>query len=480
MLGIAKRMGMDNWSSEWYADYKSQYENSEKNLIEERLKKLAAMATPLRHKSIRSSLLNNGTHDYDHWTNALSMLEKHGNLYAGGLQDLEGSWIFFKRIANIPLNADVNQYEAFQKAVEANRGRGIDNITEEAVIESYMQANHHFPNAKIWLMVKQLGRSGTDSETTAGANEVDQFNNLDQRLAYIMGKLKSKEYAHAIGGLEKVFDKEGPAWKKQSIAFMLAMSRIPERLTRKQLSEFADIYDKGRLHSPALHFIKDRVSQEKFRNAIRAIVSIKKDRLEKSGNKKAGETMQDDFDKMMSAIGTNADHLDTHAHGGPLSFKTDMWKSVSDFWEKYGKEIQVELTINDEGDIMNAASLLEKNPDLKEYADAHKKNLGNTNILNGAEESLGTVYMSGDAGSGVIGSTPEKTLDKMGIQGHHGGFSIGGQEVALQGDFQRSLKTIRDKDERYFSLADKKSWFKQAYGAYVAKIIGAYDMEAFL
>lgn len=89
MLGIAKQIGLESWNSEWYADFKSQYENGEKKLIEERLETLGKMGTPDRQKSIRASLLNNGTHDYDHWTNALSMLEKHGNLYAGGLQDLE-------------------------------------------------------------------------------------------------------------------------------------------------------------------------------------------------------------------------------------------------------------------------------------------------------------------------------------------------------------------------------------------------------
>lgn len=89
MLGIAQKIGLESWNSEWYSDFKSQYENGEKKLIEERLETLGKMGTPDRQKSVRASLLNDGTHDYDHWTNALSMLEKHGNLYAGGLQDLE-------------------------------------------------------------------------------------------------------------------------------------------------------------------------------------------------------------------------------------------------------------------------------------------------------------------------------------------------------------------------------------------------------
>jgi hypothetical protein len=242
MLGIAKKIGLESWNSEWYADFKSQYENGEKKLIEERLESLGKMGTPDRHKSIRTSLLNNGTHDYDHWTNALSMLEKHGNLYAGDLQDLEGSWIFFKRIAGIPLRAEVNDYKEFQSAVENIRKKGIDNITEEAVIEEYMKTKH-FQNSQIWKMVKKRVKEGTDTEFTNGGNEVEQLISLEQRLSYAMGKFKSKEYAHAIGAMEKIFEKEGSAWKKQSIGFLLAMSRIPERLPRPILDRFIPMFD---------------------------------------------------------------------------------------------------------------------------------------------------------------------------------------------------------------------------------------------
>ena len=73
---------MKNWNPEWYYDFKAKYEGEEKKLIEGRLETLSKMATPERHASIRSSLLNEGTHDYDHWTNAISMIQKHGNLYA--------------------------------------------------------------------------------------------------------------------------------------------------------------------------------------------------------------------------------------------------------------------------------------------------------------------------------------------------------------------------------------------------------------
>ena len=69
--------------------------------------------------------------------------------------DLEGTWIFFKRIANIPLKGNVADYKEFKEAVEKIKRKGIDNITEEAVIEEYMKTDSHFPNSQVWKMIKK-------------------------------------------------------------------------------------------------------------------------------------------------------------------------------------------------------------------------------------------------------------------------------------------------------------------------------------
>ena len=82
MLGIAKKLGMKKWNAEWYYDFKVKYEREEKKLIDDRVETLMNMGTPDRQKSIRNSLLTNTTHDYDHWTNAIAMLKKHGHLYS--------------------------------------------------------------------------------------------------------------------------------------------------------------------------------------------------------------------------------------------------------------------------------------------------------------------------------------------------------------------------------------------------------------
>lgn len=433
------------------------------------------MGTPDRQKSIRASLLNNGTHDYDHWTNALCMIEKHGNLYAGGLQDLEGSWIFFKRIAGIPLDANVNDYSEFQKVIAIIRGKGIDNITEEAVIEEYMKTNSHFPNSQIWRMVKKRVKEGTDGEYTNGGNEAEEFINLDQRLAYAMGKFKSKEYAHGIGAMEKVFEKEGSAYKKQSIAFMLAMSRIPERLPRRLLDKFIPLFDQGQVHSPALAFIKDRKSQEKFREAVRTIVAIKSKKLIDDGSAAGGMQMQSDFDSMMLAIGENTDTIVDSPHGAPLDFDQKMFKKVDNFWRKYGKELQHELTANPQGSIMISETQIKKHAALADYKTMLKTQLGDTNVM---KEPGGASFMEGDAGAGVISLKPDKIIDKMGLQIHHGGFSGENLERAIQADFRISMEVIRDKKD--MSETDKKEWFKNVYTQYVKKITATSNLKSFL
>lgn len=421
MLGIAKKIGMNNWNSEWYADFKSQYENGEKKLIEERLETLGKMGTPDRQKSIRASLLNNGTHDYDHWTNALSMIEKHGNLYAGGLADLEGTWIFFKRIAGIPLNVDVNQSTEFQRITTSIRGKGIDNVTEEAVIEEYMKTYGDFPNSQIWRMVKKRVKEGNDGELEYGGKEVEQFITLEQRIDYALGKFKSREYAHGIGALEKVFDKEGPAHRKQSLAFMLAMSRIPERLPRPLLDKFIAIYDAGRLHSPALTFIKDRQSQERFRDTVETLVTIRAG-LPPS-DPRHHPKIKAEFDIMMASIKKNTDVLDEKTMKerptAPLELKNDSFLKVKSFWEKYGRELQQELTLSTKGSLMLSKSVVEAHPQLAYYKNDLKRQLGDTTLMHSTELDRGTPFMEGESAAGVISLKPDKIIDKMGLQLHH-------------------------------------------------------------
>ena len=61
-----------------------------------------------------------------------------------------------------------------------------------------MKTNPEFPNAQIWRMVKKRVKEGNAGEFESGGNETKEFSTLDQRLIYVLSKLKVKEYAHAI------------------------------------------------------------------------------------------------------------------------------------------------------------------------------------------------------------------------------------------------------------------------------------------
>ncbi len=480
MLEIANKMGMKNWNSEWYADFKSKYENEEKNLIEARLKTLGEMGTPLRQKSIRASLLNDGTHDYDHWTNALCMIEKHGNLYAGELQDLEGTWIFFKRIAGIPLDADINKYTEFQTAIQWIRNTGVDNITEEAVIEQFMKTDPHFKNSQIWRMVKKRVKSGTEEELANGKTEAEGFNTLDQRLNYALGKMKSREYAHAIGAMETIFEKEGPAYKKQTAAFIFAMSRIPERLPRLLIDKFNNIYDAGRLHSPALTFIKDRTSQENFRDTIQTLVTIKANKLfadPSEYTKSKGRAMLKSYKEMNEAITKNTGSIIKKNSDRPNDYANDAFEHTKKFWEEYGAELQGELTLTT-GDVMTSEAARQRNPSLEKYVAKMHAQLGDTNIIQEAEAANGTPFMGGEGGAGVLFIRPEKILEKMGMQITAGGFSNEPLQKGLQLDTREALRDLRDNPD--MTEDDKKALFKKVYKAFTDKIQGAGNLREFL
>ena len=92
-------------------------------------------STPERHKEILSILLNHGSHDYDIQAATLSMLKKHGTLYAGALKKYEGSYLFFERLSGTkysPNNPHV------LRALAKCKSEGYL-FREEYLIENYLQ-----------------------------------------------------------------------------------------------------------------------------------------------------------------------------------------------------------------------------------------------------------------------------------------------------------------------------------------------------
>jgi hypothetical protein len=149
-----------------------------------------------------------------------------------------------------------------------------------------------------------------------------------------------------MGAMEAIFDKSGPAHIKHTVPFIFAMSRIPERLPRAYLEKFANMYDAGRLHSPALHFVKDRTSQNIFRDTITELVKLKGDEWRASRNSNEKAPIEKDHATMMKAIGENtADFWDSK----DSKMVTPVLSTIKGFWEKYGEELQPELTVQGAG-----------------------------------------------------------------------------------------------------------------------------------
>jgi len=173
MLMLGRGIGLDQKNNDWFLDLKAKVENNEKKLVEERLEELGKMGGPDRQRSIYESLMNHGSHDYEHWASVFSMLEKHGTLYVGtDLRKLEGSYIFFKRVAGLPLGADVAHNRTFQE-LKRKLDDAQEPVTEEGIIREYMKAaggGGRF-NSLMWIMARGKWADGIRGETESGKKE---------------------------------------------------------------------------------------------------------------------------------------------------------------------------------------------------------------------------------------------------------------------------------------------------------------------
>lgn len=137
------------------------------------------------------------------------MLQKHGTLYAGDtLKEYEGSWLFYKRLRGIPVDADVNKDGVF-KEICASLTKEKKPIREELVLIEYFQkhAAKYSPetNPNIWKMIKDGWKDGMTAEMEGGKNEAGSFMALEPKMEFVMKKWKSKEYASGLGALEKIW-----------------------------------------------------------------------------------------------------------------------------------------------------------------------------------------------------------------------------------------------------------------------------------
>lgn len=253
MLALADKFGMKKLNHDWYLDLKSKVENDEIKLVDDRVKELSDMSSPARQESIRESLLNDGTHDYEHWANAITMLEKHGTLYVGKLKDLEGTFIYLKRIAAVPLGTKIESIYWYTDPVKGPRNIGHliqelkDNkepVTEEAILREYLKKTEGM-NAQMWRRIKTRWEKGFPEERDNGKKEADAFMTTDRRNSYSLEKMRDGEYYHAIGAALSLGGKEslkGSAADKHTPWFIMAVSNIPGKLHQNVKKDFAKYY----------------------------------------------------------------------------------------------------------------------------------------------------------------------------------------------------------------------------------------------
>lgn len=158
-LALAKMMGMGSWNEEWLWELESQIQNDNKKLMEEELTKMGSINPPgKRHKYLLATLQNKGAPSYHLQAAAICMLQKHGTLYAGDvLKEYEGTWLFYKRLRGLSVDADVNKDKVF-KEICASLTKDKKPIREELVLIEYFlkHAPKYDPgvNPGIWLMIK--------------------------------------------------------------------------------------------------------------------------------------------------------------------------------------------------------------------------------------------------------------------------------------------------------------------------------------
>ena len=83
---------------DWLTDLQMEIHNEDKATLGKEVDRLNSFSSAKRQEQALRYLKNKGAHDYEVIAAALSLLEKHGNLYPGALAKYEKDWLFFSRM----------------------------------------------------------------------------------------------------------------------------------------------------------------------------------------------------------------------------------------------------------------------------------------------------------------------------------------------------------------------------------------------
>jgi hypothetical protein len=265
-LALGKKLG---FSDAMMRELRSQVHTGNRELMEKAVKDFPS-STPERHKEILHILENHGSHDYEVQAATLSMLKKHGNLYAGALKKYEGSYLFFERLSGTKYS-ESNPH--VQRALEKCKSDGLL-FREEYLVENYLQwagseKGGYSVDWNLWIDVKKsLANEGIPNETKAWEETAGLFWELAPRLQYVYSKLEWGEYANGIGAMKTVWSKWGSPHLMHLPAMYLALSNIPNRLHTSQLSTLRHEFGGGNPY-PALAFLGSPGKQQVFQNTVK-------------------------------------------------------------------------------------------------------------------------------------------------------------------------------------------------------------------
>lgn len=158
-LAIAGKIPL--FPSDWLTDLQMEIHNEDKATLGKEVDRLNSFSSAKRQEQALRYLKNKGSHDYEIIAAALSLLEKHGNLYPGALTKHEKDWLFFSRMPG-----SMEAKRAFLKEKRFGPDGKEREVKEPEIIMLWLQklsgpSEHHPISPYYWLEVKKRWRAGT-------------------------------------------------------------------------------------------------------------------------------------------------------------------------------------------------------------------------------------------------------------------------------------------------------------------------------
>lgn len=353
-LTLGSWMGMNE---EWLTDLRGSVHTNNKKMTDEMVTELNNLPTPLRHRRIRGIIMNHGSHDYEVHAAIISMLGKHGNLHAGGLKDLEGTYIWYTALGGKP-------NDRFMMETKENLAKKNEPFREEALIREWLKYKSskewgYQVDGNLWVKgVKLPWREGIENEMKSGEWEAESLYSLDGRMDHVFDKLKNKEYANGIGAMKKVWATWGSPAQMQESTFILAMSDIPEHLAQNQLKGLWDEFYAGHTY-PGLLFVKSPADQDLFRKIVKKLA-------------KNSSEAENDYMKIEKLLSSDPDKK--------------LVDEIRNFWRKHGSLLAPKLAITQDPEIFWKK---DSDNDFKEYYTKISSALDDVSKIDGGEADNG-------------------------------------------------------------------------------------------